>query len=96
MVQDPRLYMLTTKADFSKVGGDMKLFAWYSILKDYRRRFKIDRHGYTRISSKMFNDDYGFDRNKVWRYNRMLEDKGLLKIDRVKRGGRTWIGYRIV
>lgn len=96
MVQDPTLVMITKKADLAKVGGSTKLFFWYSVLKDYRKRFKRDKHGFTRVSSQVFSDDYGFDRKKVWRYNKELEDKGLVEIDRVHRGGRTWIGFRIV
>lgn len=96
MVQNEKLYISAAKVDFGKAGCDPKAFFWYSVLKDYRRRFKRDRHGFTRVPSQVFNDDYGFDRIRVWRYNKMLEDKGLIKVDRVHRGGRTWIGYRLV
>lgn len=96
MVQDPTLVMVSKKADFGKSGGDPKVFFWYSVLKDYRRRFKRDRHGFTRVPSRLFQEDYGFDRMRVWRYNKLLEGKGLVEIDRVHRGGRTWIGFRIV
>lgn len=96
MVQDPTLIMLTTKADLAKVGGSARLFFWYSALKDYKRRFKRDRHGFIRVPSSVISQDYGFDRVKVWRYNKELEDKGLIKVDRIHRGGRTWIGYRLV
>lgn len=96
MVQDPRLYMLIKKADFGKSGADPKVFFWYEVLKDYRRRFRKDRFGFIRVPSQVFFEDYGFDRIRVWRYNRLLEDKGLIELDKVHRGGRTWIGFRII
>ena len=88
-------YFMTDKLDYVKVGGDLALWSWYSILKDYAKRFRKDRHGYTRVGSDMFADDYGIDRTTVWRYNRKLEDKGLLELDRAYRGGRTWIGFKL-
>lgn len=89
-------YFTANKLDYAKVGGDFVLAYWYAVLKDYRKRLKKDQYGYTRVSSEMFADDWGLDRIKVWRYNRKLEDKGLIKIDRKKRGGRTWIGFKLV
>lgn len=89
-------YFITNKLDYAKVGGDFALAYWYAVLKDYRKRFKVDPHGFTRVSSETFLDDFGLDRVKVWRYNRKLEDKGLLKLDRKKRGGRTWIGFKLI
>lgn len=96
MVRNPKFVMMTTKADLSRVDGDARLFFWYSVLKDYGRRFKKDKYGFIRVPSELINQDYGYDRVKVWRYNKELEDKGLIKVDRVHRGGRTWIGYKIV
>lgn len=95
MVQK-KYYLMVDKADFDKVDGDFRKFVWLGLLKDYRRRFKRDKFGFTRVPSKVFLDEFGIDRIKVWRYNKELEDKGLIKVDRVHRGGRTWIGYRIV
>lgn len=96
MVQNENYYLPIAKADFQKVGGDFKSFVWLGLLKDYRRRFKRDRYGFTRVPSNVFLDEFGADRVKVWRYNKILEDKGLIKVDRKHRGGRTWIGYRII
>lgn len=89
-------YFVTSKVDYLKVEGDLALWSWYSILKDYAKRFNMDKHGFVRVRSDIFADDYGVDRMKVWRYNKKLEDKGLLKLDRKHRGGRTWIGFKLV
>lgn len=96
MVQNEKYYLPIAKADFKKVGGDFRLFVWLGLLKDYRKRFKRDKYGYTRVASKVFLKEFGIDRVKVWRYNKMLADKGLIEVDRKHRGGRTWIGYRII
>jgi hypothetical protein len=82
--------------DLAKVGGNMNLAYWYALLKDYRKRFKKDKLGFIRVPSQVFRFDMGADRKKVWRYNRKLEDKGLIIVDRTARGGRTWIGYKII
>ena len=82
--------------DVLKVDGDLRLALWYAALKDYRRRFKKDKNGFVRVPSKVFRFDFGADRKKVWRYNRKLEDKGLIVVDRVSRGGRTPIGFKII
>lgn len=96
MVQDEKYVLLSAKKDFERVGKSERLFFWYTVLKDYRKRFKRDKYGFTRVPSAVMKLDYGYDRIKVWRYNKELEDKGLIKVDRVHRGGRTWIGYRLV
>ena len=96
MVQNERFYMQATKADLIKVNGDIKMFFWYSALKDYAKRYGRDKRGFVRVCSQTFFNDYGIDRVKAWRYNKRLEDKGLVEIDRIHRGGRTWIGFRII
>lgn len=82
--------------DVAKVDGDLRLACWYAFLKDYRNRFKKDKLGFVRVPSEVFRFDLGADRKKVWRYNKKLEDKGLIIVDRVARGGRTWIGFKII
>ena len=84
------------KRDLHKVDGDLALLAWYVILKDYANRLGKDKRGFTRVSSKVFSVDLGADRKKVWRYNKKLEDKGLIVVDRVARGRSTWIGFKII
>lgn len=87
-----RLY----REDYAEVEGDFALAFWYAVIKDYVSICKRDNHGYTRVSSKQFADDWGVDRQTVWRYNRKLEDKGLIRLDRGHRGGRTWVGFKLV
>lgn len=84
------------KRDLDKVGGDWALAYYYAILKDYANRLTQDKKGFTRVSSKVFEVDLMADRMKIWRYNRKLEDKGLITVDRVARGRSTWIGYKII
>ena len=90
------LYIMTQKADFKRFGGELGLLLWYSTLQDYARRFKKDSNGFVRVSSKVFEEDLGCDRMKVWRYNKKLEDKGFIVVDRVARGRKTWIGFKII
>lgn len=75
---------------------NQKLLYWYIALKDYAQRFKPDRYGYVRIPTDAITSDYGIDRTTAWRYNRHLEDKGYIKIDRKHRGGHTWMGVRFI
>lgn len=89
-------WVTSSRLDYARCEGDFFLWIWYSVLKDYSKRFKKDCYGFTRVNTQVFADDYNLDRGKVWRYNRKLEDKGLLVIDRVKRGGRTWLGYKLI
>jgi len=96
MVRSDGFWVASSRLDYARVEGDFFLWIWYSVLKDYAKRFKKDRFGFTRVDSQVFEEDYNLDRRKVWRYNRKLEDKGLLVIDRVKRGGRTWLGFKLV
>lgn len=84
------------KRDIERVDGDLALLAWYVILKDYANRMPPDKRGFTRVSSKVFEVDLKADRMKIWRYNKKLEDKGLIVVDRVARGRSTWIGFKIV
>lgn len=96
MKGEKKYYVPIDYKDAIKFDGDLGLWAWYSILKDYTKRFGKDERGFTRVSSKVFEYDLRADRMKVWRYNKKLEDKGLIVVDRVARGGRTWIGYKII
>jgi len=89
-------YIIAERSDYALVEGDFMIWSWYSILKNYVRICKRDNHGYTRVSSQRFADDWGVDRHTVWRYNRKLEGKGLIKIDRKRRGGRTWVGFKLI
>lgn len=93
--KDDRFYIVT-KNDIWKVDGDIKLLAWYSNLKDYARRYKKDKNGFIRIPPEVYNDDIGVTRRTIRRYNKKLEDKGLIEIDRVRRGGRTWAGFKLI
>lgn len=89
-------YFVSDRRDLTKVGGDLALLCWYSKLKDYRQRFKPDKYGFIRIPPSVYEDDLGMSKKQVQRYNKKLEDKGLLKVDRMRRGGRTWAGFRLV
>lgn len=89
-------YLVTMKRDLQRLDYDFRLTFWLSILKDYARRFKPDKLGYIRVPIDIIEADYKMYRVKIWRYNRELEDKGLLKIDRTIRGGRTWMGFRFI
>ena len=84
------------KRDLDKVDGDWSLLFYYTILKDYANRLNQDKKGFTRVSSKVFEADLKADRMKIWRYNKKLEDKGLIVVDRVARGRSTWIGFKII
>ena len=83
------------KRDLDKVDGDWALAYYYAILKDYSNRLVQDKKGFTRVSSKVFEKDLKADRMKIWRYNKKLEDKGLIVVDRGARGRSTWIGFKI-
>lgn len=89
-------YIKVRKIDIDRTGGDLSLALWYSAVKDYARRVKPDTHGFKRIASKVFEDDFGFDRKKAWRYNRKLAELGLIALDSAHRGGRTWVGLKIL
>lgn len=89
-------YLIVKKSDLRKLGNDFRLAFWLSALKDYARRFKRDKFGYIRVPIEMIEEDYGLYKVKIWRYNKELEDKGLVKIDRTIRGGRTCMGFRFI
>ena len=84
------------KRDLDKLDGDWSLAFYYAVLKDYSNRLNADKKGFTRVSSKMFEADLKANRMKIWRYNKRLEDKGLIVVDRVARGRSTWIGYKLI
>lgn len=98
MVQETKCekYFIITKSDVKKVGGDIKLLLWYSKLKDYASRISKDETGFIRVPPEMYDVDINMNRRTVRRYNKRLEDKGLIVVDKVKRGGRTWAGFRLV
>lgn len=83
-------------ANQEKFGGDLRAVLWYSAMKDYAKRLGKDKLGYTRVSSATIKQDFGFDRMRVWRYNQDLEKRGLIAVDKASRGGRTWIGFKIL
>lgn len=89
-------YIIVKKRDLRKLDNDFRLALWLSALKDYARRFKRDKFGYYRVPIDIIEADYGLYRVKIWRYNKELEDKGLIKVDRTIRGGRTWMGFRFI
>lgn len=90
------IYVKVDKRDIEKFGGNLSLLMWYSKLKDYSRRFKPDKSGYIRIPPSYYIEDAMVDIRTIKRYNRQLEDKGLIEVDKIRRGGRTWSGFRIV
>lgn len=90
------LFIPVQKSDFSKFDGELGLLLWYSALKDYYSRLRHDKDGFVRVSSMVFKEDLNADRMKVWRHNKKLEGKGLIVVDRVARGRRTWIGFKII
>ena len=96
MVQENDIYVVVKKKDAHKVNNNPALLLWYSKLKDYSRRFKLDKTGFVRIPPSYYEEDAMVDRRTVKRYNKQLEDKGLIVVDKVKRGGRTWAGFRLV
>lgn len=98
MVQenDNGYYFWADKRDLDKVDGDIALWFWYAKLKDYAKRFRRDKTGYVRIPPYIYTEDLPFSKKKVQRYNKRLEDKGLIVVDKIHRGGRTWAGYRLV
>lgn len=89
-------YFFIDRKDMPKFGRNHKMLVWYSILKDYSRRFKKDKTGYVRIPPKIYMSDYGISKKTFQRYNRKLEDKGLIVVDKVHRGGRTWAGFKLI
>lgn len=89
-------FLRVYKSQIVRFEGDLALALWYSALKDYTKRFKPDKHGFVRVSSEVFNNDWGYCRMKIWRLNKKLEEKGFITVDRVSRGGRSFIGFKIL
>lgn len=89
-------FLRVRKTDIAKVEYDLTLALWYSALKDYARRFKPDKSGFNRINSALFESDLGVSRMRAWRYNSKLEALGLISLDKAHRGGRTWVGVKIL
>lgn len=96
MKQVDAMCYTTQKNDVTRVGGDLRALAWYSALKDYAKRFRRDKTGFIRVPSYIMAEDFCTNRTQVWRYNKMLEDKGLILLDHTHRGGRTWVGFRFI
>lgn len=91
-----KLYLCVDNEDLHKVDWDFGLLFWYSKLKDYAKRFNRDDNGYVRIPPHIYEEDLGMNKKKFQRYNKKLEDKGLIKTDKAHRGGRTWAGYKLI
>lgn len=88
-------YLKIDKRTLGRLSGDPASMLWYAALKDYARRFKPDREGYIRISPKVVEVDYGFNRDQIKYLNKKLRSVGLIEIDPVKRGRRIPTGYKI-
>ena len=96
MRKNDDFYFLADKRDVPKVDGDLALFLWYSKLKDYTKRFSKDEYGYIRIPPRIYEEDLNMSKKQAQRYNKKLEDKGLIKVDKIHRGNRTWAGFKLV
>ena len=97
MVRNKKEFYFTIDIrDLEKVDGDLALLLWYSKLKDYAKRFRSDKFGFVRIPPNIYTQDTGINKKQVQRYNKKLEDKGLIGVDKVHRGGRTWAGIRLI
>ena len=95
-MQGRNYYWRVNKTDFESAHGDLGLLMWISILKDYEKRFRHDNAGFVRVPYQTFERDLGYNRVRVWRWNRRAEEAGLIAADRTTRGGRTWMGYKII
>lgn len=95
-IKDQDVYVMVSKKDAHKVDNNPVLLLWYSKLKDYSKRFKPDKNGFIRIPPSYYEEDAMVDRRTVKRYNKKLEDKGLIEVDKIRRGGRTWSGFKLV
>ena len=78
-----------------QLDGDLALVSWLAILRDYAARFRTDNLGFTRVKLDVIKEDYGFYAVKVWRLNKKLEEAGLVEIDKVPRGGRRYMGFKL-
>lgn len=88
-------YVIINFDDVARFEGDLQLCFWYSALKNYARTFRADKSGFHRISTKTIEEDFGFNRMRIWRYNQRLAERGLIALDK-KRGGNTWMGFKII
>ena len=96
-MSDKNYYLRIDKKSIAeKFGGDLALAVWYSALKDYQKRFKPDKFGFVRVSSAVFEEDFGLYRMKVWRLNQKLEEAGFIVVDKVSRGSRKFIGFKVL
>lgn len=95
MSKDSDFYLKIEFRHLRKVRGDPALMLWYGALRDYARKFKPDKTGYIRLSKAVVDSDYGINRRQIQRMNGRLEELGLIEIDKLQRGGRTPMGYRI-
>lgn len=95
-VSDQNYYIRVDKRHIAKLNGDLALAVWYSTLRDYARRIKPDELGFTRVSSSIFEQDFGYCRMRVWRLNKKLEDAGFIIVDKTPRGGRRYIGFKFI
>ena len=95
-----RYYFKVDKSLIQKCNGDLSMALWYSALVDYAKRFRPDETGYTRVSIKSIIDDLGFPessgRMRIWRLNQKLEDEGYIAVDKVARGGRRYMGFKVL
>lgn len=94
-MSDKNYYIKVDRRTIIEFEGDLAMAVWYSALRDYARRFKPDELGFTRVASSVFKKDFGFCRMKVWRFNQKLEKLGHIIVDKVARGGRRYIGFKI-
>lgn len=88
-------YIKLPRAAFEPLRGDLAAMMWYAALLDYCQRFQPDEYGFVRISHRVIESDYGFNQQKIKRFNMKLRDAGLLITDTVARGRRTPTGYRL-
>lgn len=90
-------YIKVPKQIIFEFNGDFTLALWYATLIDYSKRFKPDELGFTRIAVKSILEDLGItERTKVWRLNKKLVERGYIAVDKVARGGRRFMGFKIL
>jgi len=89
-------YLKIEKTRLTALSGDPAAMFWYSVLCDYSRRFKPDKHGYIRIVRQTVTDDYGLTREQIKYLNRKLVEKRMIALDPINRGFKTPTGYRIM
>lgn len=90
-------FTLRVKKDLVRFfDGDLALALWYTALIDYSKRFKRDKHGFSRISNQIIAKDLNLSRSQIRTLNNKLVAKGLIQVDDVSRGGRTFAGYKFL